>query len=146
MPHGIIRAGPARVPICLTCRYRVRSIHTILHAMQVSARAQRLEPVSFVLSDSSQQLSQHQIRRMSSDGESKGSEKVAQSRGAAECVGKGRDPGEEGDDGGGAEAPRLHLLRGRPIMEAGRAIVARDCCGPVIEYAGGSHLTGWSYH
>ena len=91
--------------------------------MQVSARAQRLEAVSFVLSDSSQQRSQHQIRRNEQQQRIE-RETVAQSRGAAEYSGKGRDPGEEGDDGGGVEATRLHLLRGRP-MEAGRAIMAR---------------------
>ena len=90
--------------------------------MQISARTQRLVPVSFVLSDSSQQRSQHQIgyeqqrRRVER-------KEVAPGRGA-ERVGEGRDPGEERYDGGGAEAVRLHLLRGRPV-EAGRALVAR---------------------
>ena len=91
--------------------------------MQVSARAQRLEPDSFVLSDSSQQRSQHQIsyeqRRRRIEGK-----EVAPGRGAAERVGEGGDPSEERYDGGGAEALRLRLLRGRP-MEAGRALVAR---------------------
>ena len=91
--------------------------------MQDSARAQRLEPDSFVLSDSSQQRSQHQIsyeqRRRRIEGK-----EVAPGRGAAERVGKGGDPSEERYDGGGAEALRLRLLRGRP-MEAGRALVAR---------------------
>ena len=76
--------------------------------MQVSARAQRLEPVSFVLGDSIQQRSQHQIRRNEQQQRIE-RETVAQSRGAAEYIGKGRDPGEEGDDGGGVEALRLRL-------------------------------------
>ena len=77
--------------------------------MQVSARAQRLEAVSFVLSDSSQQRSQHQIQRDEQQWRIEGKE-VAPSRGAAERVGEGRDPDEEGYDGGGAEAVRLRLL------------------------------------
>ena len=91
--------------------------------MQVSARAQRLEPVSFVLSDSSQQRSQHQIQRDEQQREIEGKE-VAPGRGAAERVGEGRDPREEGYDGGGVEAVRDRLPGGRP-MEAGRALVAR---------------------
>ena len=85
--------------------------------MQVSARTQRLEPASFVLSDSSKQRSQHQIRYEQQRRRIEGKE-VAPGRGAAERVGEGRDPGEEGYDGGGAEAIRLRLLRGRPV-EAG---------------------------
>ena len=77
--------------------------------MQVSARAQRLELVSFVLSDISEQLSQHQIQRDEQQQGIEGKE-VAPGRGAAERVGEGRDPGEERYDGGGAGRWGLHVL------------------------------------
>ena len=83
---------------------------------------------SFVLSDSSQQLSQHQIQRNEQQGK-----EVAPGRGTAERVGEGRDP-------------RVELKRhGFVYLEDGRwkrdVLLWRDCCGSVVEYEDGSAMS-----